>query len=126
MPCTGNLQSGDALTTCPDVFTISGNQVANNLVEGDNVVAVELHNGTGNDRVFGAALLRSVSTVESPVLHLITDGDFLTFYWNGEGFTLQASTDLGSPSNWTDVSGPVTTSPYRVTRGGTTFYRLRN
>ncbi len=127
VPCTGSFQSGDALTTCPDVFTIAGNLVANNLVEGDNVVAVELHNSTtGSDLVFGGALLRSVSTVEQPTLHLITEGDLLTFYWNGEGFTLQESTDLGSPANWTDVAGPVTTSPHRVTRGATTFYRLRN
>jgi len=51
-------QYGDAVTNEPVLFTISGPVVATNLVQGDNVLAVELHNYTPGspDMVFGSAL----------------------------------------------------------------------
>jgi hypothetical protein len=122
-PCLGNPQVGDALTVCPDIFWVSGDA----LVEGDNVLAVEVHNGpSGTDLVFGSALLKNTLALEPPTLNLIMEGNVTTLFWNGERFVLQQSTDVGSPGNWTDVPGPVTTSPYNVTNGTSTFYRLRN
>ena len=47
-----------------------------------------------------------------------------TLFWNGEGFTLQRSTDLGSPGDWSDVAG-ATQSPVTVTNSASTYYRLR-
>lgn len=125
VPCMGSPQSGDALTTCPDVFTISGSPLAS-LVQGENVMAVEVHNyTTGSDLVFGTALLKHVPVVEAPTLNLWTEGDVVTLFWNGEGFVLQESADLGIPANWSDVPGPVTTSPFSVTNSTSTYYRLR-
>jgi len=48
-----------------------------------------------------------------------------TLYWNGEGFTLQQSSDVSLPDSWADIPGPVTASPVVVTNIGTSFYRLR-
>jgi hypothetical protein len=121
-PCMGNVQVGDALTVCPDVFGVSGSA----LVTGDNVVAVEVHNLSGTDLVFGTALLKNTVELGPPTLHLLMEQNVVTLFWNGDRFVLQQSTDLDSPQNWTDVPGPVTTSPYSVTNGISTFYRLRN
>ena len=126
-PCAGTAQAGDAATTCPDVFTISGNLLSG-LVQGENVVAVEVHNlATGNDLVFGSALLKNASVITAPTLYLWSEGDVITLFWNGEGFVLQESTDLGSSDsseNWADL--PAAASPFSVTNSASTFYRLRN
>lgn len=122
-PCSG---LNDAYTSCPDVFTVAGNA----LVQGTNIVAVELHNVSGGttsqDVLFGSALfVNSLSTV-LPRLYVHSENGQATLYWNGQGFTLQRSTDLSNPAAWTDVPGPVTQSPAVVTQQGTVFYRLRN
>jgi hypothetical protein len=127
-PCAGTLQAGDAATICPDVFTISGNLLTN-LVQGNNVLAVEVHNyvgsGTDFDLVFGCALIANLPYVPRPELYLWTEGLHGTLFWNGEGFTLQQSSDPVS-GNWTDVPGPVTRSPFALTTVDSMFYRLRN
>lgn len=123
-PCVGNIQSGDANTTCPDVFSISGNLV-NNLVQGNNVIAVEVHNATGFDLVFGSALAKITPFLVAPNLTIWTEGDVTTLFWNGEGFALQSSQDLSSPNNWADVAG-APQSPVSVTNATSTFYRLKN
>ena len=124
-PCT---QQNDA--TCADVFTISGT-LANSLVNGDNVLAAEVHQsvplsqGGSVDMVFGSALAYSFPQVQRPTLNVFREGDFATLYWNGGGFTLQEATDPGG--DWSDVPGPVTTSTYDVNVfDGIKFYRLRN
>jgi hypothetical protein len=122
VPCTGTIQQGDAQTTCPDVFTIQGS----GLVQGENILAVEVHNLTGTDLVFGTALLRNAAVVSAPTLGIWREEATATLYWNGEGFTLQEAEDVGSSLNWIDVPGPVTTSPFRVPADGAKFYRLRN
>lgn len=126
VPCPGTVQSGDAATICPDVFTIGGNLLAN-LMQGDNVLAVEVHNyTTGNDLVFGTALIANRPALVLPRLNMWLEGNQATLFWNGEGFTMQQSSDLASPANWFDLPGPVTQSPLTVTNAATMFYRLRN
>ena len=125
--CSNLVNQGDAGTNCPDVFRISGNALTN-LVSGDNVLAVEVHNyATGSkDVVFGAALTLNTPVVTTPKLNLWLEDNWLTCYWNGEGFTLQQAAALSGAGGWTDVPGPVTQSPYSaVTSPGTQFYRLR-
>jgi hypothetical protein len=90
------------------------------------VIAVEVHNsGTGPDIVFGSALLRAVPEY-LPRLNLLMEGSAATLFWNGEGFTLQQSSDLSSSNNWSDVPGSVMRSPVTVSNAATKFYRLRN
>ncbi len=126
IPCNGFRQVGDAATVCPDLNTLTGPIVSTNLVQGENVLAVEVHNATQSDLVFGTALSTITPLTATPTLHLLSEDDQVTLFWNGEGFVLQESTDLGSPQNWSDVQGPVTASPFRTTRGASNFYRLRN
>ena len=123
-PATATPCSGDA--TCPDVFTISGNLLSN-LTQGNNVLAVEVHNygaTSATDLVFGSALTAISAAQVLPELNVWTEGDMATLFWNGEGFTLQRSTDLGSPGDWSDLAG-ATQSPVTVTNSASTFYRLR-
>jgi hypothetical protein len=122
-PCAGTAQAGDAATTCPDVFVISGNLLTN-LVQGDNVIAVEVHNlASGGDMVFGSALIQLSPTPLVPQLFLLTEAGLSTLYWNVGGFTLQQSSDL---TTWTDVTGVAGQSPVTLTNSGSAFYRLRN
>jgi hypothetical protein len=124
--CAGTARSGDTATNCADVFVITGDALTN-LAQGENVLAVEVHNFSAGspDIVFGSALFFSTPAVVWPRLQLLPVGNEMTFYWNEEGFTLQQSSDLSSPTNWMDVPGPVTQSPFVLTNGPTMFYRLR-
>jgi phosphodiester glycosidase len=123
--CVGTALSGDAATICPDVFTVGGS-VLTNLLPGDNVLAVEVHNlSTGSDLVFGSALIAQIPFVAPPALNLWVEGNTGTFFWNGEGFTLQHASALGGPGSWADVPGPITQSPFVVTNPVAGFYRLR-
>jgi hypothetical protein len=114
---------GDATT--PDVFAISGNLLTN-LVQGDNVLAVEVHNFSGNgntDIVFGSALFLSRLNTSVPTLRILSEDSLATLYWNAQGFLLQRLGDLSSSNAWADVSG--SNSPVTVPASGTMFYRLR-
>jgi hypothetical protein len=97
------------------------------LVQGDNVLAVEVHNYSAGspDIVFGSALSYNSAAVQPPHLNLLSSDGVITLYWNGS-FTLQSCTQLGATNQWSDVPGPVTSSPYTITDpSSTTFYRLR-
>jgi hypothetical protein len=125
-PCAGTAQAGDATTNCPDVFVISGNLLTN-LVQGENVMAIEVHNGgSGGDVVFGSALIQRSPVLVVPQLYLWMENNVATLFWNGEGFTLQGSSDLSNASDWADLPGSAAQSPVIVTNSGTAFYRLRN
>ena len=123
--CADNPRSGDANTECPDVFTLSGAALGS-LTQGDNVLAVEVHNYTDGslDLVFGTALIQNAPALVLPRLNVWAEAGGATLFWNGEGFTLQQAPGVGAET-WTDVPGPVTHSPFPVTFGNTTFYRLR-
>jgi hypothetical protein len=111
--------------TCADVFSIPGS--LGNLLAGDNVLAVEVHQATaGNvDVAFGMAFSYSFPEVIRPTLNVFREGDITTLYWNGSGFTLQEAADPGG--DWSDVPGPVMSSTYDVNIfDGIKFYRLRN
>jgi hypothetical protein len=124
-PCFGLANNGDAATNCPDVFMLSGS-VVTNLLPGTNVLAVEVHNYNAGSRdvVFGTTLSLSTPAVVPPVLNLWLEDNWATFFWNGEGFTLQQASALTGPGNWSDVPGPVTSSPYPLANPTTQFYRL--
>src|SRR5262249_15931622 len=106
----------------------------NNLVQGMNIVAVEVHNVSGGattqDILFGSALFVDRPGGVVPNLFISAEAGTSTLYWNGEGFTLQQSTDLSSTNNWADVPGPVMQSPYTTaftsTNAETAYFRLRN
>ncbi|MBE7501584.1 MAG: phosphodiester glycosidase family protein [Verrucomicrobiales bacterium] len=124
--CAGSPRSGDANIECPDVFTL-GPEALTSLVEGDNVLAVEVHNYTDGslDIVFGTALILHTSALQPPRLNVWREGDVTTLFWNGTGFTLEQTAQLGEDAGWSEVRGPITRSPVVVPNTQTTFYRLR-
>ncbi len=120
-PCSGN-------ATCPDVFEVTGDAVTN-LVSGDNVLAVEVHNYSAGsqDITFGTALycLQSISTNTTKVeLKLAYASGQITLSWEGTGNTLQQADSL--TGTWSDVTG-ASSNAYTTTpaSSGDKFYRLR-
>ena len=122
-PCSNTAFAGDAATICPDVFSVAGD-VLTNLVSGDNVVAVEVHNYSSQDIVFGSALYQSTPAVVLPRLDLSLEDNIATFFWNGVGFTLQHSSALLGSGGWSNAPGPASQSPFVVTNPMAGFYRL--
>jgi len=111
--------SGDA--TCPNDFLVS----VTNLLVGDNVLAVEVHNynAASPDITFATALAYATAYVPQPVLNQASTNGLLTLSWTRAGFTLQQSTDLQA---WTDLPGPVVSSPFTTNfTGAARFFRLR-
>jgi hypothetical protein len=120
LPCGGG---GDAIAGCPDLFTIPGNL----LIQGDNALAVEVHNrSTGPDLVFGSALILDRPAIALPKLYILLTDNQATLYWNGVGFILEQTSQFSlNSSNWVNVVGAIN-SPTVISNTGTTFYRLRN
>ena len=120
-------QQGDATTNCSDVVLVPSGSITN-LVGGENVLAVEVHNynARSSDVVFGNALYSGAPAfIPAPLYFLESDGTF-TLYWNGSGFFLQRASELGLPDSWSDFPGPTANSPVTLTNlSPTTFYRLR-
>ena len=115
--------SGNA--TCPIDFTISGN-LTTNLVVGDNVMAVEVHNySVGSpDITFGTALAFTEPYTLPPQLSIAPGQGAATLSWTRGGFTLQQAPAVEGP--WTDVPGPIFSSPFTATNSGSqVFFRLR-
>jgi hypothetical protein len=121
---TGAACSGDA--TCPDGFVLSGPIVTTNLHLGDNVLAVEAHNANPGspDVTFGLSLAYTAPYLVSPQLSVVRSNNTVVLNWSGGGYTLQQADAPAGP--WTDVPGPVTSSPY-VTNDSSAarFFRLR-
>ena len=118
----------DVLSSAPDIFRISGDLMTNLLAGADNVLAAEVHQhaSTSSDIVFGSAVGLVRALASETKLQINRSGDVATIAWDGAGFTLQQSTSIGTNS-WSDVPGPVKTSPYSVTNPpAASFYRLRN
>ncbi|MFO1457797.1 MAG: phosphodiester glycosidase family protein [Verrucomicrobiota bacterium] len=116
-PCLGDAD-------CLDEFSI-GAPVSNALVSGDNVLAVEVHNYNPRsaDITFGLSLVVGNSISVPARLEIHEDASATTLAWDRGGFVLQQAPSPNGP--WTDVPGPIITSPHTVTATGTPqFFRL--
>ena len=112
-------------------FTI----VATNLVGGQNVVAVEVHQngGASSDITFGAELNITVASVLYPTIvqspQLIATrqpNGTVVLSWSGNGFTLEQATTLNPPSPVSWSTTPSQSNPYTVSPTNTAkFFRLR-
>jgi exopolysaccharide biosynthesis protein len=121
---TGYPCAGDA--TCIDYMSASGSAVTNSLIKGTNVLAVELHNLSvaSPDVTFGLAASAAVPYVVKPAVNLIRITNAITLNWAQGGYTLQQANSITGA--WTDVSGPVISSPFTTNIStGTLFYRLK-
>jgi hypothetical protein len=117
-PCSGP-------PTCPDDFMIRG---ITNLVVGDNVLAVEVHNWypTSGDITFGAALSYTLPYTLQPQLNISRSNAVVTLSWSRGGFTLQQSASPAGP--WTAVpgpTGPIVSSPFTTNTSTSVFFRLK-
>lgn len=116
--------SGDA--TCPDLFEIRGDALRSSILEGDNVLAVEVHNYNARspDMTFGLGLAEITQVVVKPTMQMSYSGGKVTIGWDRSGYTLQQAVAAAGP--WVDVAGPVVASPYTVGASQTQlFFRLR-
>ena len=114
--------SGDA--TCLDEFSIASDPITN-LVAGDNVLAVEVHNynQASPDITFGTALFETQPYTSEPQLNIAYTQGTITLSWSRGGFTLQRA-DVPSGS-WIDVPGPIVSSPFSSTNlNGAQYFRL--
>jgi hypothetical protein len=117
-PCAGD-------ATCLDSFSLSGPIVTTNLVAGENVLAVEVHNrsaGSG-DVTFGLSASLTLPYTLYPTLKIAQSNSAVVMSWDQGGYTLQqASTATGA---WTEVPGPVVSSPFATNSPeGSFFFRL--
>lgn len=115
----------DGNATCPTVFTLSAD-ASTNLVAGDNVLAVEVHNYNvrSPDITFGMAL--SYAKPESKIAKLSTalSGGLLTLSWDQSGFSLEQADAPTGP--WTAVAGPFYQDSFTTSAAGQArYYRLR-
>lgn len=120
--CSNSVNYGDAV--CPDNWSISGD-LATNLVVGDNVLAVEVHNynAASPDITFGLALEYTLPTALAPQLSIQQSGSTLMVSWSRGGFTLQQASSPAGP--WSNVPGPVISSPFITTNpAASQYFRL--
>ncbi len=111
--------SGDA--TCLDSFALDGSA----LVNGDNVLAVEVHNynASSPDITFGMTLSAIHTAPPPPRVEIAGSGGTLRFDWTRGGFVLQQADAPTGP--WADVPGPIVAGPYtNSVTGSARFYRL--
>ncbi len=115
--------SGDA--TCSEEFAI-GTEAATNLVNGDNLLAVEVHNYNSQspDISFGTTLSVTSPNAPDPKLTITYTNGQLTLSWTRNAFALQSADAPDGP--WADLPGPILTSPYTPeVLDHPQFYRLR-
>jgi hypothetical protein len=117
-PCDGD-------ATCLDEFSIPATALKN-LVAGDNILAVEVHNYNTRsaDITFGLSLSRT-----EPIARLAAKidirylGNSISLSWDGTGMILQSASTPDGP--WLDVessgANPINVTPSESAR----FYRLR-
>jgi exopolysaccharide biosynthesis protein len=115
-PCNGE-------ATCTDTFVVSGDPLTN-LVSGDNVLAVEVHNyyvgGVPTPQITFGASLSFISTTTPPELVIQRSDPSVTVSWTRGGFKLQQAGSSAGP--WADAPGPIVSSPFTTTNSGSTQY----
>ena len=115
--------SGDA--TCLDYLSASGSTVTNSLINGTNVLAVEVHNYNAGspDITFGLAVSANVPYSMNPMLNVAGTNQKIVLNWAQGGFTLQQANGVTGP--WTNVPGPVISGPFTATNSSKSlFFRL--
>jgi hypothetical protein len=110
--------------TCPIYFTVPA--PVTNLVVGDNIMAVEVHNYNARspDITFGTSLATAIPYATLPQLGILYSNGVATLNWARGGFTLQQANAIAGP--WSDVPGPIVSSPFTTTNSSSNqFFRLR-
>jgi hypothetical protein len=116
---TGYACTGDA--SCPVDFVVPAAALTN-LVQGDNVLAVEVHNynALSPDITFAMSLAITRPYFLGAQLSIISSNGTPVLSWTRGGFTLQQASNPAGP--WTDVPGPVVSSPFIPSVNGSSLY----
>ena len=94
-----------------------------NLVEGDNVLAAEVHQAgtSSSDMVFGLELIATVPLPPSTILNVTRNGALVSISWSPAGGTLESAPGVTGP--WTTVANA--TNPHMATANeGAQFFRV--
>jgi hypothetical protein len=121
----------------PDPTPISGpfNLAITNLVSGDNLLAVEVHQSatTSTDVELAVELVANIAGfgAAAPRLNfaLNSGNNTLTLTWNAPGYRLQETTALAPPNTVWSNSMRVSGTPFSLSgagAGSARFYRLIN
>lgn len=100
------------------------------LHNGDNLVAVELNQQslTSSDLTMGLELnaftVVALASAVQPQLQITLNGGDVTVTWAGGG-TLQRSSDISSPLNWTDIPGATSGFQTNVSSGSPLFFQVK-
>jgi hypothetical protein len=111
--------------SCPVDLVVPA-PVLTNLVQGDNVLAVEVHNYNAGspDITFAMSLAITRPYDLGAQLSIVSSNGTPVLSWTRGGFTLQQAADPAGP--WTDVPGPVVSSPYIPSISGPAcYFRLK-
>ncbi|MCB1126808.1 MAG: phosphodiester glycosidase family protein, partial [Verrucomicrobiae bacterium] len=122
---SGYACEGNATVDCVETFTVPMDGLQN-LVEGENVIAAEVHNYNPRspDMTFGLGLNRIEPLPRTARLEVGHDGTAVSLSWEAAGFTLQWADVPEGP--WNDESNDPT-SPYLVEpMESHRFYRLKH
>lgn len=121
---SGYACEGNATVDCVDTFTVPMNSLEN-LIEGENVLAAEVHNyhPRSPDMTFGLSVSRIEPLPRTARLEVSRDGNAVSLTWDAAGFALQWADVAEGP--WNDLAGspgsPFLVEPVESHR----FYRLK-
>jgi hypothetical protein len=104
-----------------------GNTTTASLHNGDNVVAVEMHqNNFGSSDTSFDLMLWGEGASAGPKLNVALSGSQVNVTWQGAGYTLQQNSDLGNTAGWAGVPGNPQNNYQFVPPGNqpTMFFRL--
>lgn len=111
--------------SCPVDFVVPA-PVLTNLVRGDNLLAVEVHNynAASPDITFAMSLAITRPHDLGPELSIVSSNRTPILSWTRGGFTLQQASNPAGP--WTDVPGPVVSSPFKPSvNSSPCYFRLK-
>ena len=111
--------------SCPVDFVVPASALTN-LVQGDNVLAVEVHNfnAASPDITFAMSLAITLPADLGPELSIGSSNGIPVLSWNRGGFILQQASNPAGP--WTNVPGPVVSSPFTPSvNSSPCYFRLK-
>jgi hypothetical protein len=122
----GTLATGTVGDATNELFHVC----VDNLVSGDNVLAVEVHQSAldSSDLTFGAQVSTYTATPPPPSARITLTrgtGGQINLSWTATGVVLQESSNLSThPNGWSNVAGVVGNSYQTTATIGNKFYRL--